>query len=49
MQAKRVRSLVVEPGEDGAYGIVTERFFYIVDLVHDVEISLSNVLPLVVS
>lgn len=24
MQAKRVRSLIVEPGEDGAYGIVTE-------------------------
>ena len=24
MQTKRVRSLIVEPGEDGAYGIVTE-------------------------
>lgn len=24
MQDKRVRSLIVEPGEDGAYGIVTE-------------------------
>lgn len=24
MQVKKIRSLVVEPGEDGAYGIVTE-------------------------
>ncbi|MEM7591233.1 MAG: CBS domain-containing protein [Cyanobacteria bacterium P01_A01_bin.83] len=24
MQTKRVRSLIVEPGEDGAYGIITE-------------------------